>query len=129
MGWGVLVGLSGEGPERAALGEEPVDRAVWKESCQRAAGEACGQRKMESKVPRLGLALKRRKATPLHPGGKEVRGSLNLCSAQQLPRLGLSLMEGDRQLGSYLLAACGTWDEQIDESLLALSVLLGISQV
>lgn len=29
---------------------------------------------MDSKVPRLASALKKRKATPLRPGGKEVRG-------------------------------------------------------
>lgn len=29
---------------------------------------------MDSKVPRLASALKKRKATSLHPGGKEVRG-------------------------------------------------------
>lgn len=81
----LLVFLKGEEPEHAALGEEPVDRARWKggEPPQGLLAKPHPERRMESKVPRLGLALKRRKATPLHPGGKEVRDSLELlkCTA------------------------------------------------
>lgn len=68
-------------------GEPP--RGLLVKPCVR----ACVQRKMESKVPRLGLALKRRKTTPLRPGGKEVRGSLSLCSAPQLPLSGFESSE------------------------------------
>lgn len=59
--------------------------------------------RMDSKVPRLALALKKRKASPLHPGGKEVRG----LDCRGCPVGGILLKEGHGcpSPGSLLMAA------------------------
>lgn len=102
----LLVCLNGEEPEHAGLGQEPVDRARWKEGepPRGLLAKPCSVRRMESKVPRLGLALKRRKATPLHPGGKEVRGRLELLKCTAAAPSGFDSAGGGTLLVS--LAAC-----------------------
>lgn len=59
-----------EPPEHAAPGREPAER-VMEEGCW---SRVLEQRRMDSRAQLLGLALKKRRATPPHPGGKEVRG-------------------------------------------------------
>lgn len=69
-------------PERAARGKEPVDRDSFKESCPKGwlLVKLCSE--MDSRVPRLASVLKKRKASRLPHGGREVRGlGLLQCTA------------------------------------------------
>lgn len=101
-----------EKTEQAARSGGSVERAEWKSLWCRGLMLLKlypGDRRMDSKAQRSGLALKKRRATPPHPGGMEVREGVGrweflaaVCGRLSLSRVPFSWQPRDALLAYFV---------------------------